>query len=121
VLVADDDGTNRMLLRDILEHAGYQVTEASDGHEAVARALALRPAAILMDVQMPILDGLGAIAAIRASPSIAATPIAAVTALAMPDDEARCRAAGADAYLSKPVAVSRLLATVERLLGADCG
>jgi PAS domain S-box-containing protein len=121
VLVVDDDSTNRMLLRDVLEHAGYQVTEASDGHEAVAPALALRPAAILMDVQMPILDGLGAIAAIRASPSIAATPIAAVTALAMPDDEARCRAAGADAYLSKPVAVSRLLATVERLLGADCG
>jgi PAS domain S-box-containing protein len=117
VLVADDDGTNLALMRDVLEHAGYQVTEARDGHEAVARALALRPAVILMDLQMPLLDGLGAIRAIRALPSIAATPIVAVTALAMPGDEARCLAAGADEYLTKPVPVPRLLAVVGGIVG----
>jgi PAS domain S-box-containing protein len=118
VLVADDDDTNIMLLRDVLEHAGYEVHEARDGHEAVAQALALRPGVILMDMQMPHLDGLAAIQVIRANPEIAATPIVALTALAMPGDEARCRAAGADDYLSKPVTLPLLLATVGRIVGA---
>jgi CheY-like chemotaxis protein len=67
-----------------------------------------------MDLQMPLLDGLGAI---RALPTIAATPIVAVTALAMPGDEARCLAAGADEYLTKPVPVPRLLAVVGSIVG----
>jgi CheY-like chemotaxis protein len=71
-----------------------------------------------MDMQMPHLDGLAAIQVIRANPEIAATPIVALTALAMPGDEARCRAAGADDYLSKPVALPLLLATVGRIVGA---
>jgi PAS domain S-box-containing protein len=115
VLVADDDDTNLLLLRDVLEHAGYTVHEAHDGREAVAQANALRPDVILMDVQMPVLDGLAATQAIRASAPIATTPIIALTALAMRGDEARCRAAGADDYLSKPVALPRLLAMMERL------
>lgn len=91
------------------------VREARDGREAVAEALALRPDVILMDVQMPQLDGLAAMRALRASAATARTPMIALTALAMPGDEARCREAGADEYLSKPIALPRLLVMIERL------
>ena len=115
VLIADDDETNRALLRDLLEHHGYVVREARDGREAVTEALALRPDVILMDVQMPHLDGLAAMRLLRASAGTARTPMIALTALAMPGDEARCREAGADEYLSKPIALPRLLVMIERL------
>jgi PAS domain S-box-containing protein len=115
VLVADDDENNRALLRDVLQHRGYGVCEAQDGYDAVATAQARRPSLILMDIQMPNLDGLGAIRAIRAAPEVADTPVIALTALAMPGDEDRCLAAGADAYLSKPIAVQKLLAAMGRL------
>ena len=115
VLIADDDETNRALLRDLLEHHGYVVREARDGREAVAEALALRPDVVLMDVQMPHLDGLAAMRALRASAATARTPMIALTALAMPGDEARCREAGADEYLAKPIALQRLLKLIERL------
>jgi PAS domain S-box-containing protein len=117
VLVADDDENNLSLLRDVLGHHGYVVREARDGRDAVSQAAALRPQVILMDVQMPHLDGLGAIRAIRANPAIAQTPVIALTALAMPGDEERCRAAGADDYLAKPIAIRRLLGVMDRLTG----
>jgi PAS domain S-box-containing protein len=118
VLVADDDETNLAVLRDLLSRQGYTVHEARDGRDAVAKARALHPDAVLMDVQMPIMDGLEAMRCIRASADIADVPMIAVTALAMQGDEARCRRAGADEYLSKPLALPRLLATLERLIAA---
>lgn len=118
VLVADDDEGNLAVLRDVLRHRGWVVCEARDGRDAVAQARAQRPAVVLMDVEMPHLDGLSAIRAIRADPAVAATPVIAVTALSTPADEARCRAAGADAYMAKPIAVGRLVALMEQLAGA---
>jgi CheY-like chemotaxis protein len=79
-----------------------------DGQEAVARATADRPALILMDVQMPVLDGLEATRRLRADPATAAIPIITLTALAMPEDRLRCLEAGANAYLSKPLQLAEL-------------
>jgi signal transduction histidine kinase len=116
VLLAEDDETNIATLQDYLESRGFEVHVARDGHEAIARAAALEPDVILMDIQMPGVDGLTATRAIRAA-GAASTPIVALTALAMPGDEERCLAAGASAYLAKPVSMRRLLALIERLGG----
>jgi CheY-like chemotaxis protein len=92
------------------------VAVARDGEEAVERAKSFRPDLVLMDVQMPRLDGLAATRRLRADPAFARTPVVALTALAMPGDEERCREAGADAYLSKPVELKKLIETIAALL-----
>ena len=117
LLVAEDDENNVTTLRDFLEVSGYEVHVARDGREAVAMTDALSPELILMDIQMPVLDGLAAIRAIRSSGrSISKTPIIALTALAMPGDEQRCLTAGADGYLTKPVSLKRLSKAIEDIL-----
>jgi CheY-like chemotaxis protein len=88
---------------------------AINGLLAVKMARELRPALILMDIQMPVLDGLAAIREIRADPAMAATPIVALTALAMPGDRERCLSAGATDYMSKPVSLKALAEMVNRL------
>jgi CheY-like chemotaxis protein len=92
------------------------VAVARDGEEAVERAKSFRPDLVLMDVQMPRLDGLAATRRLRDDPAFARTPVVALTALAMPGDEERCREAGADAYLSKPVELKKLIETIAALL-----
>jgi CheY-like chemotaxis protein len=92
------------------------VAVARDGEEAVERAKSFRPDLVLMDVQMPRLDGLAATRRLRDDPAFARTPVVALTALAMPSDEERCLEAGADAYLSKPVELKRLIETIAALL-----
>ena len=89
---------------------------ATNGVVAVRLARELRPALILMDIQMPVMDGLSAIREIRADPAIAAIPIVALTALAMPGDRERCLAAGATEYMSKPVNLKALTELVKCLL-----
>jgi len=89
---------------------------AQNGREAVQSAQELKPALILMDIQMPVLDGIGAMLEIRAEPALRDIPIVALTALAMPGDRERCLAAGATEYLSKPVSLRMLAALVERSL-----
>jgi CheY-like chemotaxis protein len=89
---------------------------AHDGHEALAVAAASQPDLILMDVQMPELDGLEAMRRLRVRPEFADTPIIALTALAMTGDRERCLEAGASEYLTKPVSLKALVATIERLL-----
>jgi CheY-like chemotaxis protein len=108
ILIAEDHPTNRLLLERHLSNRGCRLIFAMDGQEAVARATADRPALILMDVQMPVLDGLEATRRLRADPATAAIPIITLTALAMPEDRLRCLEAGANAYLSKPLQLAEL-------------
>ncbi|MGF1474351.1 MAG: response regulator [Geminicoccaceae bacterium] len=115
VLVADDNPVNRRLASLVLERAGHKVSAANDGQEAVEAVKAGGIDIVLMDIQMPIMDGFAATAAIRGLPDAkAAVPIVAVTANAMRGDQERCQEVGMNAYLSKPIDRAKLLATVER-------
>jgi len=112
LLLAEDNETNISILSDYLESQGYQVTVARHGAEAVERALQAPPDLILMDIQMPGMDGLEATRRVRAEPALAQVPIIALTALAMPGDRERCLAAGANDYLMKPVSLDVLIKTI---------
>jgi PAS domain S-box-containing protein len=116
ILLAEDSTANILTVSDYLESHGYQVQVAQDGLSALEMAQALQPAIILMDIQMPVLDGLEAIRRLRAMPRFAATPIIALTALAMPGDRERCLEAGANEYMSKPASLKGLMSNINRLL-----
>jgi PAS domain S-box-containing protein len=118
VLVVEDNDVNRMLVTDYLEAHGFHVLTATDGDEAVARALDSAPDVILMDIQMPRRDGLSATRELKQRPETASVPVIALTALAMKGDADRCLQAGCDDYLSKPCDPAVVLRTVERHLGA---
>jgi CheY-like chemotaxis protein len=98
---------------DYLPLQGYEVAVARDGSEALQLARELRPAAILMDIQMPVMDGIEATRRIRADSDLCDTPVIALTALAMPGDRDRCLEAGVDAYLMKPVSLRDLPEQIE--------
>jgi two-component system cell cycle response regulator DivK len=116
ILVVEDQEDNRTILRDLLQSAGYEVLEAVDGAEGVRMARAERPDLILMDIQMPGVDGYQATRAIKAEPGLAAIPIIAVTSYALSGDEEKSRAAGCDDYVTKPFSPRALLAkTIEWL------
>lgn len=114
VLLAEDVAANQVLVCHALRKRGHQVEVASDGHEAVQRATDGRYDVILMDVQMPGIDGFQATAAIRKLPQYQRTPIIALTAHAMPGDQDRCLSAGMDGYLPKPLDIAHLVEMVER-------
>ncbi|HWQ11629.1 MAG TPA: CHASE domain-containing protein [Roseiflexaceae bacterium] len=116
VLLAEDNEANIQAIGDYLEHRGYRVAAARNGQEALERARELRPDIILMDVQMPLLDGMEVMCRLRAEATFAHTPIVALTALAMPGDRERCLQAGASEYMSKPVSLAELARTIDRLL-----
>ncbi len=116
VLIADDKETSRELIRMVLESLGHEVREASDGLEAVRDAREAPPDLIILDLQMPVLDGFGALAELRGDRSLAATPIMALTASAMQGDRERALAAGFDSYVSKPIPLAKLREEVTRLL-----
>lgn len=118
VLVIDDYQVNAQVLSDFLEAIGYRAHIARSGAEGVELVETLRPACILMDIQMPGMDGLQAIQAIRRHSQTPGVPIIAVTALAMPGDRRRCLEAGADEYLSKPLSLADVRECVGRLLAA---
>ena len=117
ILVVEDQEDNRRILRDLLTTAGYEVIEAVTGEDAVTRALAQRPDLILMDIQLPGIDGYEATRRIKANPALRAVPVIAVTSYALSGDEAKALAAGADAYVSKPFSPRALLAKVREFLG----
>ncbi|MFO0891252.1 MAG: PAS domain S-box protein [Isosphaeraceae bacterium] len=117
VLLAEDDAINARGVLDFLQTQGLCLALACDGEEAVRKTIELRPRVVLMDIHLPGLDGLEAIRRIRSSRTASATPIIAVTALAMPGDRERCLAAGADAYLSKPFRLRELLALIQGFVG----
>lgn len=116
ILIADDYEDNRELLRIILEAAGYNVREARNGRECVAMAQISVPDLFLIDLSMPVLDGWGALAALRESEMTRAVPCIAVTAFSDPDRTRRTSNQDFDAYITKPFKSKELLDTVERLL-----
>lgn len=119
ILLAEDNEGNITLLKDYLEYKGYQVSIARNGNEALFQANKLAPDLILMDIQMPQMDGLEATRRLRATPGFAAVPIVMLTAFAMPDDHKRCLEAGADDYLSKPVNLKLLVQIVEKFTSGN--
>jgi len=116
ILLVEDTDSVVLMLRDYLELSGYKVEVARDGLEGVSKSIAMRPDLILMDVQMPGLDGLEATRRIRKEPGLKSTPIIALTALAMPSDRERCYEAGMNDYFSKPINLRELVKTMERHL-----
>ena len=116
VLVVEDNELNLKLFCDLLRVHGFTAEPVRDGREAVARARALRPDLIVMDIQLPHVSGLELIGTLKADPALAATPIMAVTAYAAKGDEQRIREAGAEAYVSKPVPVARFMEAVRELV-----
>lgn len=118
ILVIEDQPDNRTILRDLLSAAGFDVLEAEDGEAGVAMAVSEHPDLILMDIQMPLVDGYEATRRIKAAPGMAATPIIAVTSYALAGDEAKAMAAGCDGYVAKPFSPRALLAEVRRFLAS---
>ena len=121
VLIAEDNQKNMKLFRDVLLAKGYRTLEATTGGEAVELAAEHEPDLVLMDIQLPDLDGVQALGRLRADERTAGIPVLALTAQAMQGDRERFLAAGFDGYLSKPVDVRELIGTVrehcDRLAG----
>ncbi len=117
VLIAEDNPVNRELLRELLESRGYSVTEACDGQQALASLEESRPDILLLDLDMPVLDGFGVVRKIRERPNLASLPVLAVTAYAMRGDRERVLDSGFDGYLSKPIQSRLLFEELERFLG----
>ena len=117
VLVVDDVAQNRAMLLDVLGMLGFQVSDAGDGSECLEAAGRTRPDLIVMDVMMPVMDGLEATRRIRHMPELADVPIIATSASATQEMDARSRAAGADAFIAKPIEQDVMLKTMARLMG----
>ncbi len=119
IVLAEDLAITRTLLVDYLERKGCQIVLAWNGLEAIEQIRATQPDVVIMDIQMPEMNGLEAIKHIRADEACQQLPIIAVTALVMPGDQERCLAAGADAYVSKPISLQHLVAIIEDLVQHD--
>jgi two-component system cell cycle response regulator DivK len=113
ILVVEDHEDNRQILRDLLGNAGYQMIEAETGEAGLAAAAAERPDLILMDIQLP---GLEATRRLKADPALHSIPIIVVTSYALSGDDAKARAAGCDAYVTKPFSPRQLLAKIKEYL-----
>jgi two-component system, cell cycle response regulator DivK len=116
ILMVEDTEDNRQILRDLFAATDYELIEAVDGAAGVAKARAEKPDLILMDIQLPVLDGYEATRRIKDDPTLGHIPIIAVTSYALSGDEAKVRAAGCDAYIAKPFSPRVLLAKVRELL-----
>ena len=118
ILVVEDTEDNRQILRDLLGMSGYTMVEAHNGAEGVAMAAEHKPDLILMDIQMPVMDGYEATRRIKADPALKSIPVVAVTSYALSGDEAKARTAGCDDYIAKPYSPRQMLAKVRGILGA---
>ena len=119
ILLVEDTEEVVMMIRDYLESAAYKVVTARNGMEGITQARQVRPDLILMDVQMPGIDGLEATQILRSEPEFKHTPIIALTALAMPNDRERCLAAGMDEYITKPVHLKTLIKIIGNFLSDE--
>ncbi len=111
ILVVEDQDDNRQILRDLLTSADFEVIEAVDGEAGLAAAAANRPDLILMDIQLPVMDGYEATRRLKADAVLHAIPVIAVTSYGLAGDDDKARAAGCDGYISKPYSPRQLLAT----------
>ena len=116
ILVVEDQEDNRQILRDLLMSADYEMSEAENGQEALDAVAKQRPDLILMDIQLPIMDGYEATRRIKAMPEFNSIPIIVVTSYALSGDEAKTREAGCDGYIAKPFSPRQLLAKVREFL-----
>jgi two-component system, cell cycle response regulator DivK len=116
ILMVEDTEDNRQIIRDLVESVGYELLEAHDGAAGVAMASEHKPDLILMDIQLPVLDGYEATRRIKADPALKHIPIIAVTSYALSGDEAKTRDAGCDGYIAKPFSPRKLLATINDFL-----
>jgi two-component system cell cycle response regulator DivK len=116
ILVVEDHPANMKLAVLLLQKAGYSVLSAMDGEAGLAIAQTEQPDLILMDIQLPGMDGLAATALLKQNLATRAIPVIALTALAMTSDENRCRNAGCDGYISKPLRYQELLAEIKAQL-----
>jgi len=119
ILIVEDNPANMTLAVFLLKSAGYTILSAIDAEAGLAVARAERPDLILMDIQLPGMDGLQATALLKADEATRAIPVIALTALAMKGDEERIRAAGCDGYIAKPLAYKEFLATVSAQLSKN--
>jgi PAS domain S-box-containing protein len=119
ILLIEDTREVVMMLVDYLEMAGYKMVTAQDGIDGLAQAKLTHPDLILMDIQMPRMDGFEATQKLRSDPEFKDIPIIALTALAMPNDRQRCLDAGMDEYMSKPVNLKTLTKTIQKLLSGE--
>ncbi len=119
VLVVEDNERNMKLFRDVLRASGFRTLEATTGERAVEVALAEAPDLVLMDIQLPDIDGVEALRRLKADERFAPVPVVALTAQAMEGDRERFLAAGFDGYLSKPVDITEFVAAVKAYCGED--
>jgi two-component system cell cycle response regulator DivK len=117
--VVEDNERNMKLFRDVLQASGFRTLEATTGERAVELVLEHRPDLVLMDIQLPDIDGVEALNRVRADDRFTTVPVVALTAQAMEGDRERFLAAGFDGYLSKPVDIADFVATVKRYCGVN--
>jgi CheY-like chemotaxis protein len=117
ILIVEDNERNRKLVRDVLAFHGYRLAEAETGEDGVRLARELHPHLVLMDIQLPGIDGITALGQLRGDPATRAIPVIAVTASAMTQDRQKIMAAGFDGYQSKPIRVREFLDAVRQTLG----
>jgi two-component system, cell cycle response regulator DivK len=116
ILVVEDQEDNRQILRDLLTSADYEMTEAENGQEALDAVAKQRPDLILMDIQLPVMDGYEATRRLKGNPAYKDIPIIVVTSYALSGDEGKARDAGCDAYVTKPYSPRQLLAKIREFL-----
>ncbi len=116
ILIVEDNAKNMKLVRDLLQHKGYTTLEAEDGETGVRLALQARPDLILMDIQLPDIDGVTALARIRQDSSLDHVPCLAVSASVMPDQQQRIVGSGFDGFIAKPISLKTFLAAVDAAL-----
>ena len=118
ILIVEDNEKNMKLVRDILRHNGHETLEATTGVEGVNLAVAKRPDLVLMDIQLPDIDGIEALRRIREVKELDAMPVVAVSASVMPDDQQKIVTSGFDAFVTKPINLKQFLDTVRRFLAS---
>ena len=116
ILVVEDQEDNRQIIRDLLSSTDYQITEVVNGEQALAAVAKQRPDLVLMDIQLPIMDGYEATRRIKADPALRSIPIIAITSYALSGEDEKARSAGCDDYMAKPYSPRQLLSKIRQYL-----
>ncbi len=116
ILIIEDNEQNLYLMTFILENNGYEVVQARDGREGIESAGQVKPTLILLDIQLPVMDGYAVARKLKSNPALAAVPIVAVTSFAMAGDREKCLDAGCVGYITKPINPETFVAEMEKYL-----